>query len=416
MYSIQLVMKDEHEKKKLKTWIQEEYPFQCVFTEREEPNRPPDILIIEIGGLFDWVRIHRIRKRNKECRIFPLIPPEWLHTSPLAIELKLQSMLVHPIKRNLFMRNIKRAIESLSSKGDGTFNYKDIYEQIQIEGGDGREDGPFREAFLRRLLRGEISTEQEIIQTRPFLPGEAVPNIVCFIQGFVRFPEREVNEGWEAPAIIQKYFTEQFSVFVPHLFFLPYRKHMVMLFRVPSPCASLRYWKEGHESMLRVIEKLEEKYGIYLYIGVGSVYREPLLLHHSYREGRKARRTPPYERLSLRYYEELTKDEQLQKCIDYIGEHYTEDLSATQVAAQINLSAPYFSRLFKKETGRSFVYYVTFVRMQRAVWLLRHTNQTIEQIAEELGFNTPNYFSCIFKKYAGLAPSEYRATKEIIFM
>ncbi|GEN36312.1 AraC family transcriptional regulator [Aneurinibacillus danicus] len=416
MYSIQLAIEDKREKAKIEAWIRAECASQCVIFEGDNQPGFPHILIMEIRTPFDWVRIHRIRKRNRECRVFPLICPELLHTSSLAIELELQSLFAKPVKKNLFIRNIKRAFESLANESTGSFNYKDIYEQMQAEGRAGQDDAPFQEAFLRRLLRGEISTEQEVIEARTFLPGAAVPNIVCFIQGFVRFPEQEEKEGWQAPTVIQDCFLEEFSSYVPHLFFLPYRKHMVMLFRVPSACASLRYWKEGHASMLRVIDRLEGEYGIHIYVGVGSVYREPLLLHHSYREGRKARRTPPYERLSLRYYEEITKDEQLQKCIEYIGKHYTENLSVGQVAAQINLSVPYFSRLFKKETGRSFVYYVTFVRIQRAVWLLRHTNLTIEQIAEELGFNTPNYFSCTFKKYAGLSPSEYRATKEIIFL
>ncbi|WP_306737982.1 hypothetical protein, partial [Acinetobacter baumannii] len=91
---------------------------------------------------------------------------------------------------------------------------------------------------------------------------------------------------------------------------------MVMLFRVPLPHASLRHWQEGHQGMIEVIERVEKEYGIHLYVGVGSVYRESLQLHHSYREARKARRTPPYERLSLRYYEEITKEEQLRKCLN----------------------------------------------------------------------------------------------------
>ncbi|MBN6187587.1 AraC family transcriptional regulator [Aneurinibacillus sp. BA2021] len=415
MYSVQLAIKNGEEKARLASWLQEAFPSECKIVE-EETMDLPDILIMEICSLLDWVRIHRIQKRKKECRVFPLVPQDWLHTSPIAIELKLQSLLVQPIKKNVCIRHIKRAIALLDKKNQADFNYKEIYAQIQTEGMKREEEAPFQEAFLRRLLRGEISTEQEVIQARTFLPGEAVPTIVCFIQGFVRFPEREEREGWQAPAVIQKYFTEQFSPLVSHLFFLPYRKHMVMLFRVPLPHASLRHWQEGHQGMIEVIERVEKEYGIHLYVGVGSVYRESLQLHHSYREARKARRTPPYERLSLRYYEEITKEEQLRKCLNYINEHYKEDLSVKQVAEQVNLSATYFSRLFKKETGHSFVYYVTFIKMQRAVWLLRHTNLTIEQIAEELGFNTPNYFSGTFKKYAGLTPSEYRATKEIIFV
>ncbi|WP_205628869.1 hypothetical protein, partial [Acinetobacter baumannii] len=97
---------------------------------------------------------------------------DWLHTSPIAIELKLQSLLVQPIKKNVCIRHIKRAIALLDKKNQADFNYKEIYAQIQTEGMKREEEAPFQEAFLRRLLRGEISTEQEVIQARTFLPGE----------------------------------------------------------------------------------------------------------------------------------------------------------------------------------------------------------------------------------------------------
>jgi two-component system, response regulator YesN len=91
------------------------------------------------------------------------------------------------------------------------------------------------------------------------------------------------------------------------------------------------------------------------------------------------------------------------------------DLCRSEAGCEAVQFVPYFCCLFKKETGCSFVEYVTFFRLQRAVWLLRHTNETIEQITDRLGFNTPNYFSSTFKKYVGMLASEYRATEEIIF-
>ncbi|WCN37606.1 helix-turn-helix transcriptional regulator [Aneurinibacillus uraniidurans] len=415
MYIIQLLMQDTEEKEKISTWMREGFDTCCQVEEITElPVESFHILLIEIHTLFDWVKVNRVRKRNPKCRIIPILSPAILATSPIAMEMKLPSLFIKPLKKSLLYRTLKRNLKALSEELESPVNYQDIYEQVSHQ--SERDVRPFQEAFLRRLLRDEVRTESELIQARSFFPGEAIPNVVCFIQGFVRFPEHERPEGWNAGREIRQYVQKHLGPLVPHLFFLSYRKHMLLLLRIPEAYPSLRCWEAGQSALLSTIAELEEEQNIHLYIGVGEIYREPLALFHSYREARKARRTPPYERLSLRYHDQIADDKLIQQCSRYIIEHYTEDLTVTCVAGQVNLSPAYFSRLFKKETGRSFVEYVTFVRLQRAIWLLRHTNKTIEQIAEELGFNTPNYFSAIFKKYAGLAPSEYRGTIEIIFV
>ncbi|NKE07044.1 helix-turn-helix domain-containing protein [Mesobacillus selenatarsenatis] len=411
MHSIWLGVEDEGEYRKLAAWILEECQENCKLVDEENDIQ---IAIIEVNKWHDWVKIHRFRKRNKNCRIIPLMDPSLLHTTPLAIEFKLTYLLVKSVKQRIFIRTLKRAVEEIESENTRYIESEEVFQFFDAAQAAGRNTLPFREAFLRRLLSGDVKTEEELLQSRFFLPGEAVPNVVCFIQGFVRCPAKRMQEGWQAPMVIQDYFKKQFEG--NQLTFLSYRKHLLMLLQVPSEYGSLKHWKEREERILETIESLEKEYGIQLYIGVGSVYREPLLLHHSYKEACKARRTSPYERLQLRYFEDITMDTQIQKCADYISQYCTEDLSIKQVADQINLSVPYFSRIFKQETGRSFVEYVTFVRMQRAVWMLRHTDHTVEAIAEELGYNTPNYFSGTFKKYVGLSPRDYRATEEIIFI
>ncbi|MBS8266477.1 AraC family transcriptional regulator [Mesobacillus boroniphilus] len=411
MYSIWLAVEDEGEYRKLAAWILEECQENCQLVDEENNIH---IAIIEVNKWHDWVKIHRFRKRNKGCRVIPLLDPSLLHTSPLAIEFKLTYLLVKSVKQRIFLRTLKRAVDEIESENTRFAESEEVFHHIGAEQAIGQNDLPFREAFLRRLLSGEVKTEEELLQARFFLSGEAVPNVVCFIQGFVRCPDKRIQEDWQAPTVIQEFLKRQFEGY--HLTFLSYRKHLLVLIQVPSEFGSLKHWKEGEGRILATIDSLENEYGIQLYIGVGSIYREPLLLHHSYKEACKARRTSPYERLQLRYYEEITKDMQIQKCTEYIYQYCTEDLSIKQVADQINLSVPYFSRIFKLETGRSFVEYVTFVRMQRAVWLLRHTDHTVEAIAEELGYNTPNYFSGTFKKYVGLSPRDYRATEEIIFV
>ncbi|WP_078382216.1 helix-turn-helix transcriptional regulator [Sutcliffiella halmapala] len=414
MYSISLAIEDQLEYEKLADWITEEFKNHCTLVNEGSNHLEIHIAVIEVRKWHDWVKIHRFRKRNKECIIVPLLDPTLLYTSPLALEFKLRYLLVKSVKKHLFLRTLKRAIRELENVSTRFLEKEEFYNQVHSEHIVDRNTLPFQEAFLRRLMSGDVQTEEELIQSRFFLPGEAIPNVVCFLQGFVRGPVKREQDGWHPPKMIQEVFRNRFQGY--QLSFLSYRKHLLMLIQVPSEYISLKNWKEGENRILDAIQVLEKDYGIYLYIGVGSLYREPLMLHRSYQEASKARRTSPYERLSLRYFEEISKDLQLQKCTDYIARYCNEDLSIKRVAGQINLSVPYFSKIFKQETGRNFVEYVTFVRMQRAVWLLRHTNHTIEWIAEELGFNTPNYFSGTFKKYVGLSPRDYRATEEIIFV
>lgn len=97
----------------------------------------------------------------------------------------------------------------------------------------------------------------------------------------------------------------------------------------------------------------------------------------------------------------------------YIEEHYAEsDLSVEQLCNHLNVSATYFSVMFKKEIGMSFVSYLTKVRLEHAVELLNNTEDKSYVIAEKVGYTEPNYFSYVFKKQYGVSPSKYRTNKE----
>lgn len=77
----------------------------------------------------------------------------------------------------------------------------------------------------------------------------------------------------------------------------------------------------------------------------------------------------------------------------------------------MHLSSTYFSTLFKRETGKSFIAYVTELRMEMAANMLTQTDEKTYLIAEKIGYTDPNYFSYVFKKHYGLTPSKYRAGK-----
>ncbi len=92
----------------------------------------------------------------------------------------------------------------------------------------------------------------------------------------------------------------------------------------------------------------------------------------------------------------------------YIQKHYCEPLSLEIVSKELGFNATYFSGLFKKETGLTFLEYLTEVRMEAAKEFLRDTDWTIVDICEKVGYKDPKYFSKSFRKFTGLKPNEYR--------
>ncbi|MBW7573054.1 response regulator [Caproiciproducens faecalis] len=91
------------------------------------------------------------------------------------------------------------------------------------------------------------------------------------------------------------------------------------------------------------------------------------------------------------------------------GNYQNAGLSVESLCSFLHVSPAYFSTVFKRETGMSFVAYLTEVRLQEAVNLLNTTSDKTYVIAGKVGYTEPNYFSYVFKKKFGVSPSKYRS-------
>lgn len=94
----------------------------------------------------------------------------------------------------------------------------------------------------------------------------------------------------------------------------------------------------------------------------------------------------------------------------YVQNNLTAELTVKDAAELCSMSESYFSHLFKKETGISFVDYVNTQRVCRAEELLRTSDKRISEIAQEVGVENSNYFSVMFRKLRGISPQEYRSS------
>ena len=94
----------------------------------------------------------------------------------------------------------------------------------------------------------------------------------------------------------------------------------------------------------------------------------------------------------------------------YINAHFSDpSLKMSQVAARFNISSGHFSTVFSQEIGETFRDYITNLRINRAKELLRSTDLKSSEIASQVGYNDPHYFSTVFKKNTGVPPQQFRA-------
>lgn len=115
----------------------------------------------------------------------------------------------------------------------------------------------------------------------------------------------------------------------------------------------------------------------------------------------------------LEHRRQSTTRSLVDKAEDYVREHYTDQsLSVETVCRSLTISATYFSTVFKKETGKTFINYLTDYRMERAVRLLLEGDEKTYIIAGKVGYADPNYFSYVFKKRFGVSPTRYRAKEK----
>ncbi len=99
---------------------------------------------------------------------------------------------------------------------------------------------------------------------------------------------------------------------------------------------------------------------------------------------------------------------EITEALRYIRNNYAKNITLNQVARQVNLSAGYFSNLFKKEVQENFVGYLNTLRIEQAKNLLQTTSMKAYEVAEKVGFTETTYFCKVFKKTTGMSPNEFR--------
>ena len=100
--------------------------------------------------------------------------------------------------------------------------------------------------------------------------------------------------------------------------------------------------------------------------------------------------------------------EEMEQAVSYFNEHYQKPINIEEYAASRHMSAEWFIRRFKRTMNLTPAQYLLSLRISNAQNLLEHSDYNISEIASIVGYESPLYFSRVFKKRLGVSPSQYR--------
>ena len=203
------------------------------------------------------------------------------------------------------------------------------------------------------------------------------------------------------------------TFFLVHSF--PYRNYLAAIFDMGGTGGSTL--GRIHEYLGEHNEALSKKMCMRVTAGVGNIYEGYAGIPRSYAEAVQALEMKDFMgvgRSNVVFMDAAAGRSQptrrlIRQIVQYIEDNYCrEDLSLSLISGWVHVSETYISSLFKKYQSVNISEYITALRMKKAEELLRYTALHTYEISERIGYSNSQYFSVIFKKYAGLSPTEYR--------
>lgn len=110
---------------------------------------------------------------------------------------------------------------------------------------------------------------------------------------------------------------------------------------------------------------------------------------------------------AIKSAENLFQNKKIYNLIQYINEHYTDEIGLTELADYVKMNPAYLSMLFKEQVGMSYIKYLTKIRIDKAKELLREGMKATD-VSEKVGYRDYRYFSQVFKKSENITPNKYR--------
>ncbi|MEN1986225.1 MULTISPECIES: response regulator [Paenibacillus] len=344
-----------------------------------------DIILVDMNMPFlngiDLIR--RLQDECPGCRCLIISGHDEFAYAQEAVRLGVEDYILKPVDAERLHAALERLHRRMDEERKRTAYVKQAADQIE------RNIPLLRQRFCLEWLEG-LAEGKDLTEQLAFLRLPSDPPVQL---GIVRWPAAEARQSLMRENDRQLFLFAVENIIGELLGELPH-----VLFRDPNGLIGFCLWQAAPEELDCIIEQQ-----------IGSCLNIAVHARVVQNTGTLEEAPNAYRLCRELVYGEARLSPLVRRARQIINEEYADrELTLESLAARLQVSSVYLSRVLKKELNDTFVTLVTHARIRKAVQLLDSTTMPIHSIAERVGYDTQHYFSTAFKKKMGISPAQYR--------
>ncbi|WP_342416812.1 AraC family transcriptional regulator [Paenibacillus sp. FSL R10-2782] len=398
-----------------------------------EEHRPHiAILDINMPGIDGLEALRELKERLPDTRFVLVTAYDYFAYAREALSLGVKEYILKPAKRELVIGTLKQLIEEIEREKRARTEELELRHKIS-------QLMPLAENELALMLMVDQTVDSSASQLSEWLDfpldqGSAI------IAAFDRYTDEQDKKK------IYDHFRSYVKTHGPNSIVSSLIDNHVATFLRKPPATSENSWRQLVKHLVQQLSELaRQQLGIKTAIGIGSLHSGEEGLRKSYFEAVfastlrnrdegychfdelksseagllavKAEKGILQQTYVMSALQRIREQREVQtltmlgRAKMYIEERFNDDLSLEEVADFVHLNPHYFSKIFKQEYGETFIDFVTRLRIDKAISLIKAGNLALKEISFEVGYKDPNYFSRVFKKITGVPPTEFKGQK-----
>ncbi|MDL4840896.1 response regulator transcription factor [Aquibacillus rhizosphaerae] len=345
-----------------------------------------DILLIDLNMpiMNGITAMKKLKEKLPDCKLLVISGYDEFSYAQEAIRLQVEDYVLKPINPE----KLQNLLIELKQKLDMEVNQETYFKRAtnQIK----KHHVQLKGRFFRDWIEGQLAKEEIEEQLQFF----GLPASVPLQHMVVRWPEYHQNQ-----TVSQENDRRNFLFAIENIVEEILGSEKLAVFRDQTNLLNVCLWKKVTNEQIEIIEETIKNYlKITVYWYVEDVTADDLTNYYKV-----------YDWCKTQVDKQVRISPIVKQAKNYVEEHYQDSaLKLERVAEELHVSTVYLSRMIKQELGISYVGLLTQMRINKAADLLKTTDMTIRDIAEEVGYETQHYFSTAFKKVVGISPNQFK--------